>query len=152
MRWWGQVRLPSSNLGSQLHSNAIALISLVVALTSVTYGNWRDEQTERNRNIRASTFEILMKLADFERIVFLAHYDRDHANGNPRVGWTDVIFIHDLSSVVPGQLESKAVKLTDVWQNNWEGLDSDDDSSVEHIEAAVEDLRLATLDVLRSLK
>ncbi len=36
--------------------------------------------------------------------------------------------------------------------NNWEGLDSDDETSVQQIEAAVEQLRLATLDTLRSLR
>ncbi len=113
---------------------------------------WREEHTERNRNIRSATFEILTKLADFERIVFLAHYDRDHANGNPRIGWTDVIVIHDLAAVAPEPLESKATKLRQVWQDNWERLDSEDDAAVKSIEAAVEDLRVATLNTLRSLK
>lgn len=152
MRWWIRARAPMKNLCGQVRSNAIALISLLLALTSVTYGTWRDERTERNRNIRSATFQILTKLADFERIVFLAHYDRDKANGNPRIGWTDVIVIHDLSTVAPAPLESKASKLTEVWRNNWERLDSEDETSVEHIESAVEDLRLATLTTLRSLR
>jgi hypothetical protein len=135
-----------------VRSNAIAFVSLLLALSSVSYGTWRDEHTERNRNIRSAAFEILTKLADFERVVFLAHYDRDHANGNPRIGWTDVIVIHDLAAVAPDPLESKASKLTEVWQNNWERLDGEDDTAVEHIEAAVEDLRLATVTTLRSLK
>ena len=101
MRWWIRARAPMKNLCGQVRSNAIALISLLLALTSVTYGTWRDERTERNRNIRSATFQILTKLADFERIVFLAHYDRDRANGNPRIGWTDVIVIHDLATVAP---------------------------------------------------
>jgi hypothetical protein len=152
MRWWIRARAPLKNLCKQARGHAIALISLLLALTSITYGTWRDERTERNRNIRSATFEILSKLADFERIVFLAHYDRDHANGNPRIGWTDVIVIHDLAIVAPAPLESKATKLTEVWRNNWEQLDSEDDVAVEHIEAAVEDLRLATLTTLHSLR
>ena len=51
---------------------------------------------------------MLTRLADFERIVFLAHYDRDRANGNPRVGWTDVIVIHDLASVAPADTRTTA--------------------------------------------
>ena len=99
----------------------------------------------------AST-EILTKLADFERIVFLAHYDRDLANGNPRIGWTDVIVIYDLASVAPAPLESKAAKLREVWRTNWEQLGQGDESSVDRIEAAVEDLRQATLSTLRALR
>jgi hypothetical protein len=152
MQWWVRAKEPIKNIGEQMRGHAIALVSLLLALTSVSYGTWRDERTEHNRNVRAATFELLSKLADLERIVFLAHYDRDRANGNPRIGWTDVIVIHDLASVAPAPLESKAAQLTDVWRNNWEHLDSDDETSVEHIEDAVEDLRLATLATLRSLR
>jgi hypothetical protein len=152
MSRWIRFKAPVANIRRQLRSNAIALISLLLALTSVTYSTWRDERTERNRNIRSATFQILAKLADFERIVFLAHYDRDHANGNPRIGWTDVIVIHDLSTVAPPPLESRASELTEAWRDNWEQLDNDDEASVQHIEAAVEQLRLATLNTLRSLR
>ena len=55
MRWWTRARAPMKNLCGQVRSNAIALISLLLALTSVTYGTWRDERTERNRNIRSAT-------------------------------------------------------------------------------------------------
>ena len=77
MRWWIRVEAALADIRGQLRNNAIALISLLVALTSVSYSTWRDERTEHNRNIRSATFQILTKLADFERIVFLAHYDRD---------------------------------------------------------------------------
>jgi hypothetical protein len=136
---------------TQIRSNALALISLGVALTSVSYNTWRNERTEHNRNVRAATFQILTKLADFERIVFLAQYDRDRAQGNPRIGWTDVIVIHDLASVAPAPLESKAARLREIWRANWEHLGEDDESSVDRIEAAVEELRQAALDALRGL-
>jgi hypothetical protein len=136
----------------QIRANALALISLTVALFSVSHSTWRNERTEYNRNVRAATFQLLAKLADFERIVFLAHYDRDLANGNPRIGWTDVIVIHDLASVAPAPLETKAAKLRDVWRDNWEQLGSDKEDSVDRIEASVEDLRQATLSALRGLK
>jgi hypothetical protein len=88
-----------SNIREQVRNNSVALISLFVALSSLGYNTWRNESTERNRNIRTATFEILAKLAEFERVVFLAHYDRDRTMGNPRIGWTYVIVIHDLSEV-----------------------------------------------------
>jgi len=65
---------------SQARNNAVALISLVVALSSLGYNTWRNEHTERNQNVRTAGFDILTKLAEFERVVFLAQYDRD-ANG-----------------------------------------------------------------------
>jgi len=149
----GELRTQSlwSAIRTQIRSNALALISLGVALISVSYNTWRNERTEHNRNVRAATFQILTKLADFERVVFLAQYDRDRAQGNPRIGWTDVIVIHDLASVAPAPLESKAVRLREIWQANWEHLGEDDESSVDRIEAAVEELREAALNALRGL-
>src|SRR5882757_4094648 len=73
-----------SSIREQVRNNSVALISLFIALSSLGYNTWRNERTERNRNIRTATFEILTKLAEFERVVFLAHYDRDKSNGNPR--------------------------------------------------------------------
>jgi len=136
---------------TQIRSNALALISLGVALTSVGYNTWRNERTEHNRNVRAATFQILTKLAEFERIVFLAQYDHDRAQGNPRIGWTDVIVIHDLASVAPAPLESKAARLREIWRANWEHLGEDDETSVDRIEAAVEELRQSALNALREL-
>src|SRR5207253_10816482 len=76
-----------TTVGRQLRDNAVALISLVVALGSLGYNTWRNERTEHNRNVRAAAFELLMRLADLKRVVFLAQYDRDQAGGNPRTGW-----------------------------------------------------------------
>jgi hypothetical protein len=52
-----------TTLRQQLRSNAVALTSLLIALTSLGYNTWRNEHTEHNRNIRAAAFEILTKLA-----------------------------------------------------------------------------------------
>src|SRR5712671_6853912 len=136
----------------QLRSNSVALISLLVALTSLSYNTWRNERTEHNRNIRAAAFEILTKLAEFERVVFLAHYDRDKSNGNPRVGWTYVIVIDDLASVVPGKIGPRADELRKAWAGNWEGLGSDSDVAVDRIEAGIVNVRNAALETLRSLR
>ena len=123
--------IPWATLRAQVRHNVLALISFGVALTSVSYNTWRDERTEYNRNVRAAAFQMLTKLADFERTVFLSHYDRDPANGNPRIGWTDVIVIHDLATVAPAPLESTAATLRTVWRDNWERLAGDDESSVD---------------------
>lgn len=107
------------SLREQLRSNAVALISLAVALTSLGYNTWRNERTEHNRNIRTAAFEILTKLSEFERVVYLAQYDRDISAGNPRIGWTLVIVIHDLSQVVPGSVRGAADQLSATWRDNW---------------------------------
>jgi hypothetical protein len=141
-----------TTLREQLRNNAVALTSLFIALTSLAYNTWRNERTEHNRNIRAAAFEILTKLADFERVVFLAHYDRDRMNGNPRTGWTYVIVINDLAQVVPGAVQPRAVALRDTWRVNWEDLGKDGDVAIDRIDSDIGNLREATLETLRSLR
>ena len=136
----------------QLRNNAVALTSLLIALISLGYNTWRNERTEHNRNIRAAAFEILTKLAEFERIVFLAHYDRDRMSGNPRTGWTYVIVINDLAQVMPGTVQPRATALRDTWRGNWEDLSNDGDVAIDRIDQDITKLREATLDTLRSLR
>ena len=141
-----------ANIREQLRNNAVALTSLFVALSSLGYNTWRNERTEHNRNIRTAAFEILTKLAEFERVVFLAHYDRDKRNGNPRVGWTYVIVMDDLAAVMPGKVGPRANELRKVWAENWEGLGNDNEVAVDRIEAGIVNLRNASLETLRSLR
>src|SRR5438874_10732213 len=102
---------PMTSLRQQLRDNAVALISLLVALGSLAYNTWRNERTEHNRNVRTAAFELLTRLAELERVVFLAQYDRDVAGGNPRTGWTYVLVIRDLSAVVPPPVPAQAAEL-----------------------------------------
>lgn len=139
------------SLREQFRSNAVALISLAVALTSLSYNTWRNERTEHNRNIRTATFEILTKLSEFERIVYLAQYDRDLAAGNPRTGWTLVIVIRDLSKVVPGAVPHAADHLSSVWGDNWGNLGKNDEMAVTQIDDAIATLRDAALATLQAL-
>ena len=141
-----------ATLREQLRNNAVALTSLFIALGSLGYNTWRNERTEHNRNIRSAAFEILTKLADFERVVFLAHYDRDRLNGNPRNGWTFIIIINDLAQVVPGAVPARAAALRDTWRANWEGLAKDDEIAIDRIDHDVTSVREATLETLRSLR
>ena len=146
------MRASMSTLRQQLRNNAVALISLVVALGSLSYNTWRNERTEHNRTVRTATFELLTKLAELERVVFLAQYDRDAVGGNPRTGWTYVLVIRDLSTVVPGTVQVRAAQLQKVWGENWEGLGNDDERSVNRIDDAIGAMREAALVTLRSLR
>jgi hypothetical protein len=146
------MRSHMSTVRHQLRNNAVALISLAVALGALGYNTWRNERTEHNRNIRTAAFELLARLADLERVVYLAQYDRDARGGNPRVGWTYVLVIRDLSSVVPAPVPARTAELQKAWGENWERLGRDDESSVNRIDEAIGALRAATLGVLGSLR
>ena len=141
-----------TTLRQQLRSNAVALISLAVALTSLSYNTWRNERTEHNRNIRTANFEILGKLAELKRVVFLAQYDHDAASGNPRTGWTYVLVIQDLATVAPEPVPTRSAELQRAWSENWEGLGKDDEAAVNRIDDAIDRLREASLATIKTLR
>jgi hypothetical protein len=141
-----------SSIRQQLRNNAVALISLTVAISSLAYNTWRNERTEHNRNVRTAAFELLMRAGELERVTFLAQYDRDRNAGSPRSGWTDVLAIRDLSALVPGRVPAEAAELLKVWSENWEGLGREDETAVNRIDDAIVKLREASLATLRSLR
>jgi hypothetical protein len=141
-----------STIRQQLRSNLVAIISLVVALSSLGYNTWRNERTEHNRNVRTATFELLGKLAELERVVYLAQYDRDRSGGNPRTGWTYVLVIQDFAAVVPPPVPAGAAELRKVWAENWEGLGGDDEASATRIDDVIGRLRADSLAMLKTLR
>jgi len=141
-----------TTIRQQLRNNAVALISLAVAIGSLGYNTWRNEHTERNRNVRTAAFELLMRAGDLERVTFLAQYDRDRNGGSPRTGWTDVLAIRDLAALVPAPVPARAAELLKVWSENWEGLGRDDETAVNRIDETIDRLREASLATLRSLR
>jgi hypothetical protein len=139
------------NLREQLRDNVVALISLVVALSALGYNTWRNERTEHNRNVRTAAFEMLGRLAELERVVFLSQYDHDAHGGSPRAGWTCVLAIRDLAALVPAPLPARAAQLQTVWAQNWEGLGRDEETAAERIDDAIGTLRADTLATLLAL-
>jgi len=136
---------------SQLRRNAVALISIVIAVSSLSYNTWRNEKTEDNRNQRFAAFEILLKLGELQQVVFHHHYDMDKTDkGNPRTGWTYVLTVRDLSRVLNPPLPGTADRLLTIWGENWEGLD-ENIAQVDSIMAGIDEMRGETLHLLESL-
>ena len=139
-----------SSFLEQVRRNSVALISLVVAISSLGYNTWRNELTEQNRNIRYAGFETLLTLGELQRVVFYSHYDKDSEKGNPRTGWASVLQIRDLSQVLPKPMPTSAKALLNAWENNWEGL-GHDDNSANAISKAIDNTRDQVLGALAAL-
>lgn len=136
----------------QLQTNLLAMISLVVALSSLSYNTWRNEQTEANRNQRTAAFEMIHKLNELQEIVFYLHYDKDINNkGNPRRGWITVLTIQDLAQIMQEPIPEQAKNLGLVWQENWEPLEYDK-LSLDRVTNQIDLLRHTSLNVLARLK
>ena len=151
----------------QLRRNAVALISLVIAITSLGYNTWRNEHSENNRNQRQASFQILLKLGELQELVFLNHYDCITVlRGNSRTGWVMVQTVQDLTLALEDMAPESAATLMDIWATNWQGLEYDDTEScrnrsverrnrgreaTESILAAINTVRTDVLEVLKSL-
>lgn len=138
-------------LREQFRRHSVALISLLVALTALTYNTWRNEETEDNRNIRTAGIEILLKLGELEQVVFLSHYDADPVRGSPRIGWAYVLTVRDLGRLVPEPAKTSSEELLTAWQVNWPGLGKED-AAVERLSEAIDRARSDMLRVLASLE
>ena len=143
--------MQSTRFIDQLRRNRVALISLVVAITSLTYNSWRNEASEDNRTQRLVSIQILLKIGELEELVLYSHYDSDvQVKANPRTGWAIVLTIGDLSQILEPPRPVAASELKDAWQANWSTLATDVDSK-DAVRVAIEDMRQETLARLRML-
>jgi hypothetical protein len=136
--------------GSQIGRHSVAIISLFVALSALGYNTWRNEESEQNRTIRRAGFEMLVHVAELQRIAYLAHYDNDEIGGSPRKGWVEVLVLRDLATLMPPPGEAKADQLHAVWSQNWSGLGKAPES-IDAIEVAIDDLRTSVVAIIESL-
>ncbi len=140
----------NDSIREQLRRNAVALISLVVAVTSLGYNTWRNERTEANRNVRAAGFQLMTEIAELQQVVLLNHYDMDETGGNPRIGWTQVIAIRDLAYSMPDEVQNACNGLYATWQDNWESLGRSQDS-FGRIDAAIDAAKQEILAAISAL-
>jgi hypothetical protein len=138
-------------IGTQLRANAVALLSLVIALSSLGYTTWRTERSEENRTTRQAAFQLLVALGQMQELVYHAHYDRDAQHGNPRTGWVYVQTINDFSAAMPPPVPDRAAALLATWREHWEGL-GERDADADAISDALESCRAAVVAGIRGLR
>jgi hypothetical protein len=141
----------TQTIRQQLRANAVALVSLVVALGTLGYNTWRNEQTEANRNVRLAAFEVLKHLGELQLVVNFAYFSKDQQLGHPMTGWGNVSLISDLSLVLPAPAPQRAKELHRVWQVTWQGI-GEDEASVDLITAEIDRTREAIREILRRLR
>jgi hypothetical protein len=141
----------ATTIKSQLRSNAIAIISLAVALSSFSYTAWRTERSEHNRTTRQAAFQMLVALGEMKQVVYHGHYDHDDVRGNPRTGWVYVETIRDFSSAMPAPVSARAEMLMQSWQKHWEGIGTHD-ADADAVTDAIDGCRAAVIETIRTLR
>ena len=119
-----------ATLRQQLHDNAVALISLIVAVSGLAYNTWRNETTEEQRNVRHAAFRVLENLGELQQVVDTRYYyfqpgqDSEQREGELRIsGYGHAAMIHDLMMLMPPPAPSAGEMLDQAWQSFFGALD-----------------------------
>ena len=127
---------PGTKIIDQVRRNFVAIVSLVVAVTSLGYNTWRKESSEFNRNQRLISVEVLRNLGELQQVVYHRHWGMDAEDaGNPLTGWAIVLTIDDLASILQVPVPESANALRDAWQQNSDKLGEKDKAEKMIIEA-----------------
>jgi hypothetical protein len=143
--------MDNPTFGQQVRRNSVALLSLTVALSALFYNTWRNELTEKNRNIRVAEFEMIKYLGELQQIVDYAHFRKDQQRGDITMGLSRTLLIRDLAALTPKPVEDSAEKLLASWRDNGEKLPTSLDAA-SALSEEILNTRRAVLESLRSLK
>jgi len=138
-------------ISEQIQRNAVALISLVIAITSLGYNTWRNEASEYNRNQRLISMEVLRNLGELQQVIFHNVWEMDAKDkGNPRTGWVYVLAVKDLSQILDGDVPASATELWQVWSKDWDEIKPENEA-YGRVTGALEAVRQDAHQLLQSL-
>lgn len=134
-----------------VQANLLAIISLLIALASLSYNTWRNDATEQNRNQRAAGFALLQELAALQLLVDHLTYSDDHQKADAIAGWTRVVFIGDLAQLTSPRVTDGARDLRTRWSAEVGRLESSEEAN-KTMSRSIEGLRQETLNALSALR
>ena len=136
---------------ASMRRNAVALISLSVALFGTSYNTWRNQTTEAHRNTRTAAFMVLDALGQLQEITDRRYYGGDHSDANRISGWGKAAVVRDMSMLISKTANTHGQSLFMTWQSNVDKLDANDKRAEEAITHAISDLRTQVIVELRAL-
>lgn len=154
-------------LKKQIRNNAVALISLFIAVSSLGYNTWRNEKTEEQRNVRHASFRVLESLGELQQVVDYRYYylpfdESSRQEGELRLqGFGHAAMVHDLMMLMPAPAPAAGEALQQSWLAHFSQLDALDadgrhtaasTAAEREINASIERARKAVLVVLKSLE
>ena len=136
----------------QIRTNAVAIISLIVALSGLGYNTWRNESTESNKNIRQAGFFMMQELTELQEVVLYARFDHDDDRGDIKSGWSHVLAVKDISYAMPKPVQQDATALSLAWQQNAQGLVSNQNESYQQIDQAIDLVKKQIITAINELE
>ncbi len=136
----------------QLRRNTVAIISLIVALSSLGYNTYRNELTEANRTVRQAGFEMIAELSELQQVMLFARFQKGDARGDTTVGWAHVLALRDFSLAMPKNIQDRANHFYKIWQENNQDISAADDSAYTVIDNEIDQIKAEILDVISALR
>lgn len=130
----------ASYVFSAVRRNAVALISLSVALFSTSYNTWRNQTTEAHRNVREAAFKLIEQTGELQQLAQHRYYGGDHSHMNWIAGWGHATLIRDMASLVSPAVQARADRLFAAWKENAGELESGRGNSEQAIESALDEV------------
>jgi len=130
-----------NSIRKQIHNNAVALISIFIALSALAYNTWRNETTEEQRNVRHAAFRVIEDLGELQEVVdsryyYLAFNHEIGSEGELRIrGFGSVAMVRDLMMLMPEPGPSAGEVLHHTWLQRFGDLDQVDEQQ-RHTSAA----------------
>jgi hypothetical protein len=143
---------PDAGFFETVRRNAVALISLFVALSGLGYNTWRNETTEAHRNVRQAAFVILETLGELQQVVDQRYYAGKRTDTNRIAGWGKIAMVRDLGMLVTPETSRQATRLFDVWRERLDELDAGDIEAEREISQAIAATREQVLRDLEALR
>ena len=125
---------------ASVRRNAVALISLSVALFSTSYNTWRNQATEAHRNVREASFKLLEQAGELQQLMQHRYYGGDHTQMNWIAGWGHATLIRDMAPLVSKDVQARADALFAAWKENAGELESGQGDSAQRVETAIDAL------------
>jgi hypothetical protein len=155
-----------NSLRQQVHNHAVALISLVIAVSALAYNTWRNETTEEQRNVRHAAFRVLESLGELQEVVDLRYYYLPYEQspgqeGDLRIrGFGSLAMTRDLMMLMPEPAPDAGERLHRAWLDGFDDLILLDGNgrhaapaqrAEQDLTSSIERARQAVLEVLKQL-
>ena len=137
---------------NQLRNNAVAIISLVVALSGLGYNTWRNEASEANKNVRDAGLFMMQELTKLQEVVFYARYDQQDERGDIKTGWVHVLAVKDISYAMPATVQASAADLSQVWSDHSNGLAAEEAASYQAVDESIEAIKQQIVLSIKALQ
>ncbi|MBT8058753.1 MAG: hypothetical protein KJO33_04100 [Gammaproteobacteria bacterium] len=155
-----------NSLRQQVQNHAVALISLVIAVSALAYNTWRNETTEEQRNVRHAAFRVLESLGELQEVVDLRYYYLPYEQGPGQEGdlrirgFGGLAMTRDLMMLMPEPAPDAGERLHRAWLDGFDALILLDGNgrhaapaqqAEQDLTSSIERARQAVLEVLKQL-